>query len=103
MWKGPDLVMRAVTQTMGESLTLETGGQTLIVRGIFELVSNPDETIGVADIENFKAMADFRKTDLPFAPRIKDRVTVPSLLQSFIIFDVRDDYFGRYRCFLMDE
>ncbi len=103
MWKGPDLVMRACVQTMGEEIVIESGSLPFTARGIFELVTNYDETEGLVDVENFDAVVDFRKTDLTTFPRPKDRVTVPSIGKSYLIISVMDDYFGRFRCNLLDE
>ena len=103
MWKGPDLVMRAAVTIMGERLDIERGSLYFEGRGIFEVASNPDETIGDMDIENFKSIADFRKTDIATDPRPGDVVIVVGTGRRFIIDFVKDDYFGRYRCYLKDE
>lgn len=99
-----DSIMRAATSTMGETVIyVPKSGVPLTLRAIFEDATNFDETVGVADIENFKAMVDFRSSELTEEPRKNDRITIPRTGKSYRIIQVISDGWARHRCLLRDE
>lgn len=98
-----DSIMATSRSAMGEPVLLNSGGSQYPLTAIFEVSTNFDETTGFADMENFDAVVDFRKKDLAAAPKKNDLVTIPRLSRSFLIIDVDDDDWGRYRCRLRDE
>lgn len=98
-----DNIMAVSRSAMGEPVVLTSGGSQYSVKAIFEVATNFDETPGFADLENFDAVVDFRKEDLPVRPRRNDRLVVNRTNRAFRIIDVADDDWGRYRCRLRDE
>lgn len=98
-----DNIMAMSRAVMGEPVVLTSDGSPYPLTGIFEVATNFDETPGFADMENFDAVVDFRKADLPVRPRRNDLLVVTRTNRAFRIIDVNDDDWGRYRCRLRDE
>lgn len=102
-------VMGTARNVMGEPVNLYRGNVSLAVnpapyalRAIYEEATNYDETgaYGLANIENAKAMADFVYGDLTMAPKRGDVLTVLATSKQYIVFDVVDDGWARFRCLL---
>lgn len=102
MWQIPDLIMTACTSTMGEPITLLSGVTTYTLNGIYEEATDVDETEGLADIENYSAMVDFRMNDLVVIPKQRDIVTVLRTGKAYRILYVVSDGWARHRCYLRD-
>lgn len=103
MWQIPDIIMTACTRAMGEPIMIVSGINTATVMGIYEEATNVDEVDGLANLENFRSMVDFRAQDLTFVPKRKDIVTVPRTGKVYRIVSVDSDGWARHRCFLMDD
>lgn len=103
MWDIPDLIMNAAADIIGEPILIQSGITTVTVNGIYEEATNIDETDGLADIENFSSMVDFRAQDLSFVPKQRDIVTVPRTGKVYRIISVESDGWARHRCYLRDS
>lgn len=110
IWRSATSAIMHVSKTiMGEPMTIEREAVSIAVdpltlKGIYEDATNIDETgaYGFANVENFKAMVDFKKTDLLMAPLRGDLVTCTATGVSYLINYVVDDGWARYRCLLED-
>ena len=104
--------MAAAESVMGEPVLLKRLGVSLAVdptplalRAIYEEATNFDEpgAWGLANLENAKAMADFKFGDLTVVPKKGDVLTVIATGQQYTVYQVDSDGWARYRCLLEDE